>query len=83
MCMAVESKWPTFNSGLLCAAAASHLNNPSVFALFNMEDIGCNIAGYKVDGKLVDLPFKDLKLLCFLEVEDHLLNHHIVNLQVT
>jgi hypothetical protein len=48
-----------------------------------MEDIGCNIAGYKVDGKLVDLPFKDLKLLCFWEVEDHLLNHHIVNLQVT
>jgi hypothetical protein len=54
-----------------------------------MEDIGYSIAGYKVDGKLVDLPFKDLKLLCFWEVEDHLLksqwvqDHHIVNPRVT
>jgi len=54
-----------------------------------MEDIGYNVAGYKVDGKLIDLPFKDPKLPRFWEVEDHPLksqwvrDHHIVNPRVT
>jgi len=53
-----------------------------------MEDIPYSVAGYKVDGKLIDLPFKDPKLPRFWEVEDHPLkskwvrDHHIINPQV-